>query len=453
MVFYAYDIRGIYGKEIDERFAFRLAQAFYLTIGKEKPKFAIGKDVRIHSDSLEKAFYEALSKTDSEVYRIGTVPTPLLYFIIAHRDLDGGAMITASHNPPEWNGFKLCRDKAYIIAQGMGMEKLKEIFFSKMRPAERYGKTIYFKDEAIREYVNFISNRISLKREIKAAIDIGNGACFELAPIVMKTIGAKIRLINGEPNGLFPNRPPEPKEENLSLLKSVMRNERLDFGVAYDGDGDRAVFVDDLGRVVPGDVITAIFAKHFLKRSKGKIVVEVNFSKAIEEYIRSLGGEIVESRVGHAYIMDLVIKESALLGGEVSSHFYFLDIYGLDDAIYATAKMAELLSEEGVRLSELVNGVPRLPNSPVFVIDVPNSEKFKIIDEIASDFEKLGFKTSRIDGVKAFSRNGWVLVRASNTMPQIKFKAEGNSIEELDELIKLTRELIDKARNKVRKKV
>ncbi len=453
MVFYAYDIRGVYGKEIDEHFAFRLAQAFYLTIGKERPKFAIGKDVRVHSNSLEKAFYDALSKTDSEIYRIDTVPTPLLYFVIAHRDLDGGVMITASHNPPEWNGFKLCRDKAYIIAQGMGMEKLKEIFFSKVKPAERTGRTIYFKDKAIKEYVNYVSDRVGLKREIKVAIDIGNGACFELAPIVMKTIGAKIRLINEEPNGLFPNRPPEPKEENLSLLKGVMKSERLDFGVAYDGDGDRAVFVDDLGRVIPGDVITAIFAKHFLKKRKGKIVVEVNFSKAIEEYIRSLGGEIVESRVGHAYIMDLVIKESALLGGEVSSHFYFLDIYGLDDAIYATAKMAELLSEEGVRLSELVNEVPRLPNSPVFVIDVPDDEKFKIVDEVASDFEKLGFKISRIDGVKAFSRKGWVLVRASNTMPQIKFKAEGNSIEELDELIKLTRELIGKAKNRVERKV
>ncbi len=440
MVFHAYDIRGIYGKEIDEAFAKRLAASFILFLKREKPKLVVGKDVRIHSGPLYDALCKEMKKFGAEIYSLGTVPTPLFYFSIVHKEMDGGIMITASHNPPEWNGFKLCREKAFIIAKGMGMEELRSIFYSADKPEAAEG-TIK-KLDITEEYISYVAPRLEVSKEIKVGIDIGNGTCYFIAPKLAERTGIKTVVINGEPDGRFPNRSPEPTDENIDELKNVILSKNLDFGVAFDGDGDRAVFVDDKGRTVPGDVVTAILAKTYLRKAKGKVVVEVSFSKAVEDYIESLGGEVIESRVGHAYIMDMMLKEGALLGGEVSGHFYFSDIYGLDDATFATIKMAQVLSEEEMKLSELVESIPRLPSSPVQVVEVPDEIKFSLVENIANKLESMGFKVSRIDGVKAFSDDGWVLIRPSNTMPQVKYKAEGVDKEALSRLMRLARSLI-----------
>lgn len=449
MVFYAYDIRGIYGKDIDEEFAKRLGYAFYEFLGKDDPKLAIGRDVRLHSENLQVAILGALQRSGAEIYSLGIVPTPVLYFSIVHYGLDGGVMITASHNPPEWNGFKLCRERAYIVAQGMGMERLRTLFNEGRRPSKREGKILDYSETILKDYEEFVLKATEVKRRLKVGIDIGNGTCSYLAPRLMEKLGLEVYTINEEADGRFPSRRPEPTDENIRPLKELVKEKGLDFGVAYDGDGDRALFIDDQGRTIPGDVTLAVLAKHRLGEDEGKIVVEVNFSSAVEEYIRSMGGEIIESRVGHAYIMDLMIKEKALLGGEVSGHFYFSEIYGLDDAIFSTVKMAEAISALDKPLSQLVKEVPRLPNSPVYVIEVPDRIKFELVEEVARHFEKRGFRVSRIDGVKAFSKDGWVLVRASNTMPQVKFRAESKTEEGLKGLIRLTKTFIDEAKMKL----
>lgn len=449
LAFYAYDIRGIYGKEIDEEFTERLGYAFYKFLGKDAPKLAVGRDVRLHSESLQAAISRALYESGTEIYSLGMISTPVLYFSIAHYGLDGGVMITASHNPPEWNGFKLCRERAYIVAQGMGMERLRALFSEGSRPPKKGGKILDYNKMILKDYEEFVLKTIETKDKLRVGIDIGNGACSHLAPRLMRKLGLEVYTINEEADGRFPNRLPEPTNENVGPLKELVKEKELDFGVAYDGDGDRALFIDDLGRLIPGDVTLAVLAKHRLNKGKGKIVVEVNFSSAVEEFIRSMGGEVIESRVGHAYIMDLMIKERALLGGEVSGHFYFSEIYGLDDAIFATAMMAEAISALGEPLSRLVKEIPQLPNSPVYVLNVPDEIKFELVKEVAGHFEKRGFRVSRIDGVKAFSKDGWVLVRASNTMPQVKFRAEARTEEGLKGLIRLTKTFIDEARMKL----
>lgn len=440
MVFHAYDIRGIYGKDIDTEFARRLASSYLLFLKKDRPKLMVGKDVRIHSGPLYDALCEELSGHGAEVFSLGTVPTPLFYFSIIRKGADGGIMVTASHNPPEWNGFKLCRERAFIIAKGMGMEEIESIFHSKAEPERAEGSVR--RVDMNEEYISYISSIIKISRKVRICMDIGNGSCFYVAPELAKRLGIELHVINGEPDGRFPNRPPEPKDENIVELRKVTVSKRLDFGVAFDGDGDRAVFVDDKGRTIPGDMVTAILAKAYLRDRRGKVITEVNFSKAVEEYIESLGGEIVESRVGHAYIMDLMIKEGALLGGEVSGHYYFSDLHGIDDAMFAALKMAEVLSTEGVKLSELVDSIPKLPSSPVHVVEVPDELKPITIEEAVQKLRSMGFSISRVDGVKAFSSDGWILIRPSNTMPQVKYKAEGKDEDALRRLLNLAHSII-----------
>lgn len=443
MVFHAYDIRGIYGKDIDAGFARRLASSLILFFRKKRPKLIVGKDVRIHSESLYDALCERLVGHGAEVFGLGTVPTPLFYFSIIRKRADGGIMVTASHNPPEWNGFKLCKDNASIIAKGMGMEELESIFYSEAEPEKAEGSVKEL--DINEEYISYVLSIVKISERVRIGMDIGNGSCFYVAPELAKRLGLDVHVINGEPDGRFPNRPPEPKDENIIELKKLVVSEGLDFGVAFDGDGDRAVFIDDQGRTVPGDVVTAILAKAYLRRGRGKVITEVNFSKAVEEYIESLGGKVIESRVGHAYIMDLMMKEDALLGGEVSGHYYFSDLYGLDDAIFATLKMAEVLSIEGAKLSKLVDSIPRLPLSPVYVVEVPDKLKPVIIEKAAQKLYSLGFKVSRVDGVKAFSSDGWLLIRPSNTMPQIKYRAEGKDEDALRHLLDLARSIIEES--------
>lgn len=446
MVFHAYDIRGIYGKDIDTEFARRLASSYLLFLNKERPKLMVGKDVRIHSGLLHDALCEELSNHGAEVYSLGTVPTPLFYFSIIREEADGGIMVTASHNPPEWNGFKLCRERAFIVAKGMGMEKLESIFYSKAEPKRATGSVRELKIEE--EYISYVSSIIEIPRKVRLCMDIGNGSCFYVAPELAKRLDLELHIINGEPDGRFPNRPPEPKDENISELKRAVVSKHLDFGVAFDGDGDRAVFVDDKGRTLPGDVVTAILAKAYLRKGRGKVITEVNFSRAVEKYIESLGGEVVESRVGHAYIMDLMISEGALLGGEVSGHYYFSDLYGLDDATFAAFKMAEVVGIEGAKLSELVDSIPKLPSSPVQVVEVPDELKPIIVEEAAQKLRSMGFNISRVDGVKAFSSDGWILIRPSNTMPQIKYRAEGRDEGALRHLLNLARSIIEESKRR-----
>ena len=441
-IFRAYDIRGVYGKDLTEEVAMHIGQAFGTYLGGEGKEIIVGRDVRLSGHTLESALVKGALSTGCHVQDIGIAPTPVIYFTIVHQKKDGGVMVTASHNPPEWNGFKLCRERGLLVAQGMGMEEIREIAVTKRFRSAPPGKLERY-DRALADYTNFVLSKIEIKGKCRVAMDLGNGSCTLIAPRLFRNLDLEVIALNTEPNGNFPAHLPEPTEETLDELRKIVVKERADFGVGYDGDGDRALFIDDKGRIVPGDTALIILARPYLERRMGaKVVYEVSCSSSVEEMIRAYGGVPVVSRVGHAYIMDKMIQEDAILGGEVSSHLYFADVYGFDDAVYGSLKMAEFLSKTDRKLSEIVDSIPRYPSTPVRNYDCPDEKKFKVVEKLTKEIKQMGYKINTIDGVKVIEQNGWFLIRASNTLPQIRMVAEAKNETELRRLTSFAEKMI-----------
>ena len=432
-IFRAYDVRGVYGKEITEDIVQRIGRAIAAYVGDEGKTMLVGRDVRTSGKPLSKALSEGMLAGGLNVEDIGMVTTPLLNFSSVHYGKNGGVMITASHNPADWNGLKIWAEKGFI-SMGMGMEKLRDISLKgEFKPAPR-GR-LRQNPNAIQDYVNYVSNKVEIKRRLKVVADPGNGSCCLLMPDIFNKTGLNVIAINAEPDGSFPAHSPEPSEETLTEVKRLVLNQKADFGVGYDADGDRAIFVDDKGRVVSSTVIFILLAEHYLKKNPGAAVVfEVSCSLAIEETIRDNGGKPVLSQVGHTYIVDKILKEKAVFGGETSGHFYFMDVYGFDDALYTSLKIAEILSKKGIKLSEAVDSLPEYPRIPVKNYVCPDEKKFKVVESLTKEFAEAGYETVTIDGVKVAEDEGWFLIRPSNTQPLVRLTVEAKTQEALKRL-------------------
>jgi len=441
-MFRAYDIRGIYGKDLTIDIAQKIAMSFgtYLGGGKE---LAVGRDIRIGSEQLKKAVVKGLASTGCQTVDLGIVTTPILYFSIAHKNKHGGVMVTASHNPPEWNGLKLCRDKGIIVGQGTGIEQIKDIIKKrKFIRAAKPGRTKPYKG-IVKEYAGFVLDKVSVEKKLKVILDTGNSVAGIVAPKLFKQESCRVKVLNEKLDGTFPGRSPEPNDAALQQLINVVKKTHADFGVGYDGDGDRAVFVDNLGRILSGDFTSIIFAQYLITKTKRKVVIDVSCSSVLEEAIKAKGGVPIVERVGRPFMMDRVLKEKAVFGGERSGHFYFPDIYGLDDGTFASLKMAEILSQVDAPLSSMVDQIPKYYSSTV---NVPclDEIKFQIIEPLKTKFEKRGFKILDIDGVKAQNEEGWVLLRPSNTEPLIRIFAEGKTEHKLTQLSELAQKTLKK---------
>ncbi|WGM88459.1 MAG: phosphomannomutase/phosphoglucomutase [Candidatus Bathyarchaeum tardum] len=442
-IFRAYDIRGVFGEDLTEEVATKIGAAFGKLL--EGKKFVVGRDVRISGEKLRDALLSGILNF-SDVTDVGVLPTPLLYFALIILKKDAGIMVTASHNPPQWNGFKAFRGQKGSI-YGEDMEKVKN--YAKQFSIKSFGnpkcKAIKH-DGIIKEYQKFVQSKISMEKKIKAVADTSNGTCGLVAPELFKKIGVNILTLNKEPDGTFPAHLPVPKAETLGELMKQVVNSKADFGVGYDGDGDRAVFIDEKGNLIPGDLTLLLFAKDILQKQKGgKVVYELTCSMAIKEYVEQLGGIPIVERVGHTFIMDKMIKENAVLGGEKSSHFYFADVYGMDDGVFASMKLAEILSKTDNTLSELVSALPQYPSIYEKNFDCPDTKKFSVIEKVRSQFKALGLETLDIDGVKLIQKDGWVILRASNTEPVIRISAEAHTEEKLNELYDLAVKELKKA--------
>lgn len=440
-IFRAYDIRGIFGEDLTNEIATKIGIAFGVFMGKNK-RIVIGRDVRLSGEALKNSLVSGLV-FNCDVTDIGVVPTPLLYFAIHRLKKDAGIMITASHNPPEWNGFKLYKWKGCIYSNDL--ERIKQMSkkvnlgtFNKRR-----GKLNEY-EGIIPEYNEFILDKISIERKLKVVVDTTNGVCGLLVPPLFKQLKCKIFTLNQNPDGRFPTHLPEPKEETLFELKEEVVRRRADFGVGYDGDGDRAVFVDDKGNIIPGDLALLIFIRDALQQSKGeKVVYELSCSLAVDDFIKQHGGIPIVEKVGHTFIMDRMIKENASFGGEKSGHFYFSECYGMDDAIFASLRMAEILSKSNKKVSEIIDSLPKYPSIYEKNFDCPDKLKFAVIEKLRSRFKDYGLKFLSIDGVKLLDEDGWVLLRASNTQPMIRVSAEARTEEKLEDLYRFAeKELI-----------
>jgi phosphoglucosamine mutase len=440
-LFRAYDIRGVFPDQLDETVARVLGAAFAEFLGK-KGNIAVGRDVRLSGEKLRNGLVTGLVAGGCDVTDLGVVSTPILDFATNLLKKDAGIMITASHNPPEWNGFKLFSQHGCIY--GEKMEKIKQIAkaIAVNKLGEARGKTTSY-DGIFRDYADFVSTKIKLSRKLKVVADTTNGVCGLFAPALFRAQGCEILTLNEKPDGHFPAHLPEPKESTLGELKQQVVATKADFGVGYDGDGDRAVFVDETGRTIPGDLALLIFAKDVLERQKGaKVVCELSCSLAVEEYVKAHGGTPIIERVGHTFIMDRMISEDAVLGGEKSSHFYFSETNGGDDALFASLRMAEILSKSCGKLSEIFDSLPQYPSIAEENFPCPDELKFQVIERLKSKFKSEGRNFLGEDGIKLLDEKGWVLMRPSNTEPIIRVTAEAKTEKRLLELYGFaTREL------------
>ena len=439
-IFRAYDIRGIYGKDIDEQFAQRIGKAFGQFIGKHKVVL-VGRDVRESSPSLCDSLVKGILDQNLEVVYAGIIPTPLLYFAISHYKLDGGITVSASHNPPEWNGFKICRKDAYVVGLGGGLEKIREMVKENRFAKEGKG---YMEDKSrsiMREYLEYLSSKVGPLHGLKVGIDPGNGAYSKIATGTFKKKGAIVHAINDVPDGTFPSRSPEPNPETIKELTQIVKREKLDLGVAFDGDGDRVLFVTDTGEVIGGDIALALMVKTYLKKGE-KVAFEPSCSSTLEDEIKEAGGIPLLTKVGHSHLKDTMKKNGARFGAEISGHMYFKETYGAEDGLFAALKMAEMLCKSKKKLSVLLKQIPKYARI-YKEFDAQDSKKFEIVEMIKDDFSKKGYKIIDIDGVKAITDDGWLLIRASNTTPRIKTTAEARSEKRAKELAQIVKQQID----------
>lgn len=430
-IFREYDIRGVVGKEILAEEVALLGKAFGTYMARQGKKFiAVGRDCRLSSESFRNFLLEGLLSTGMDVIDIGICPTPLLYFAIHHFEREGGIMITASHNPPEYNGFKVCNGPDTI--SGPEIQKLRLImesgdFVTGVGKAE-------VRDIAT-PYQEFVLGNISLKKRLRVAVDAGNATGGPIALPILEKLGCEVHPIYCDMDGTFPNHEPDPTVmENLEDLRDLVRREHLDLGIAYDGDCDRVGIVDHRGEVVFGDRIMIIFAREILSRRPGSTFIsEVKCSRTLYEDIEKRGGKAIMWRAGHSLIKAKMKEVDAVLAGEMSGHMFFKDrFFGFDDGIYASCRLLEILADTQKTIPELLEGVPQTYTTPEIRVACPDEMKFRVVEEAVERFKRKGYKVIDVDGARITFEDGWGLVRASNTQPVLVLRYEADTRERLD---------------------
>ncbi len=442
-IFREYDIRGVEGEDLTPQNVRELGLAigtYYHQKGVKR--ITLARDCRLSSAPFREALLEGLLETGLEVTDIGMTPTPLLYFSIVKLGMDGGVMITASHNPPEFNGFKICVGKDAIY--GPEIQRIREI-----AEGGNYakGKGRLSEYDIFEDYRRFILQDIKVRRSLKVVIDAGNGTAGVVALPIMRELGCEVHGLYCEPDGRFPNHHPDPTvEENLKDLIQKVRQLGADLGIGYDGDGDRIGVVDEEGRIIWGDKLMLIFARDILSRRKGGIfIAEVKCSQVLFDEIERLGGKAIMWKTGHSLIKDKMRKEGALLAGEMSGHMFFADRYfGFDDAIYASARLLEVLGKTSERLSGLLRGIPPTYATPEIRVDCPDEVKFEVVERFKEKV-KGKYDFVDIDGIRLKFADGWGLVRASNTQPVLVLRFEAQSPQRLKEIRSLVEGLLKEA--------
>jgi phosphomannomutase len=447
-IFRSYDVRGIYPTDIDEALAENMGKAYGTFIGRGK-KILVGRDIRTSSPSLSESLIKGLLSTGIEVVDAGVIPTPLLYFAISRYKLDGGITVSASHNPPEWNGFKICREDAHVIGMGSGLETIRDIIKAGRFESLPGGKIEDRSKEIMADYTDFLSKNISDLNGLTIGLDPGNGAYSGIATGLFRSKGANVHPINDIPDGRFPSRSPEPTEASIKELTGLVLSRVMNFGVAFDGDGDRVLFVTDKGKVVGGDIVLGLLIKEFLRPGE-KVAYEVSCSSVVEDMIHEKGGVPVLTLVGHSHMKESMKGQGCRFGGEISGHMYFKETYGADDALFAALKVSELVVKSGKKLSELVATLPQYINIfEEFKCD--DSVKHRVIEQITTSLKQKGCSVDTFEGTKVHTGEGWYLLRVSNTTPLIKCRVEAKTREAAEGLMAIARQEFESALEKTKK--
>ena len=432
-IFRAYDIRGIVAETLSVQDAYYIGYNFANKI-KEKFKsinIIVGYDGRLSSPILERSLIQGLFENGANVTRIGLCPSPMLYYASIKLRADGAIMITGSHNPSNYNGFKiLTKEGSYYGKKILSLMKTKAIPLIS-------GNIHYY--DINNSYISKLVNSISFKKNnLKVVWDPGNGSTGDIIKKLIKHIPGKHILINSEVDGTFPSHHPDPTEEkNLVEIKKSIKKNHADIGIAFDGDGDRIGVVDAQGNLISGDKLLLLFALDILKKKpKSKIIADVKASNLIFTIIENLGGKAIMSKTGHSLIKAKMKETKAILAGEMSGHIFFADeYYGFDDAIYASIRLINILSQ-GFNIKRFLDKFKDLCSTPEIKVFCEDNYKFKVIDKIIKVTSKKYRDVSYIDGIRVNLSYGWWLIRASNTQPAIIVRCEANSENNLDILVK-----------------
>ena len=447
-IFREYDIRGVYGTDLNEETVALIARGYAIYLrerGVADPiTVSIGRDVRLSSKAIFDTLVKNLTESGINCIDIGECPTPLQYFSMRTLDVGGGVMITGSHNPPEYNGFKISVGRETI--HGSEIQALKGVIREKVlgaSPPSGGEKGSVEKIEIIPAYIDDVAPRFTLPetaKPLKVVLDSGNGTGGAVAPALLRQLGCEVLELYSEPDGNFPNHHPDPTlEKNLQDLIGVVKAEGADFGIAYDGDADRIGVVDELGGVIWGDKLMVIFARAILETTPGATVVgEVKCSQVMYDEINKQGGKAVMWKTGHSLIKARMKELKAAMAGEMSGHIFFADKwFGFDDAVYASCRLVEIMAakraaEPDFAFSTLLAGLPETFITPEYRVESSDDLKFALIEKLDKALGEgvEGLKITdviKIDGLRINFDGGWALVRASNTQPVLVLRFEANS--------------------------
>jgi len=433
-VFREYDIRGIVEADFDDDFIVNLGRAYATILHRAgKKTVTVGRDCRLSSDRLYHLILEGLLPGGINAVNVGVVPTPLLYFSVAHWKMDGGVMITGSHNAAEYNGFKLGVGPSTIY--GDDIQEVRRIIERRdfIRGSQKGTLTERL---VLPDYQDFIRRSFKFKPGLKVAVDGGNGCGGVVAAPLMRELGISTIELYIEMDGRFPNHHPDPTvEANMRDLIAAVRNNQAAVGIAYDGDADRIGVVDENGRIVWGDELLVAFSRSILAERPGATVIgEVKCSQRLYDDIARHGGRPIMWKTGHSLLKAKLKEEGAMLAGEMSGHMFFADrYYGFDDAIYASFRLLEIISRENKGLGALLADLPKSRSTPEIRLECPDDKKFEIVRK-AAEFFRSRYEVVDIDGVRVKFPNGWGLVRASNTQPALVMRFEAGDDRTLSEI-------------------
>ena len=446
-IFKAYDIRGIYPDTLDEDVVQKIGRAYVNYLNLSGSRVVVGRDMRLSGETLEEAFIRGVTEAGADILDIGLVSTDALYFAVGHLEEPGGAMITASHNPKEYNGLKLCREDAIALSGEEGIFQIRDLILSDELPQPQEYSGSVEEDDITAEYAKHCLSFINTEglRPLKIVVDAGNGMAGKMLPPIFEGLPFEYVPMYFELDGSFPNHPPNPIEpENMEELQQRVIAEGADFGAAFDGDADRVFIVDEKGVTMSGDLLAALVAKNVLEKEPGAaIIYSAVCSKALPELVRSEGGRPIRTKAGHSIIKPQMRSNNAAFGGEHSGHFYFRDNYFADSGIIAMLTVAELVGRQQDPLSDLL-----APIDPYVRSGEINSE----VEDQTATLEKLeehyaereDAKIDHLDGLTVDFGDWWFNHRPSNTEPLLRLNVEASDRatmeRERDEILELMRD-------------
>lgn len=442
-MFREYDLRGRESEsELNENSMYLVGKAYGTFLEKRGiKKVVVGHDNRSTSEMFYQSAIKGLLESGREIYEVGTIITPMLYWAQYYFKTKGGLMVTASHNPAGWNGVKLALGYSYTII-GKELEEIYDIIIDDAYSTQRGGEVVYKKD-ILEPYMADILGRIKVGKTFKVVVNTGNGTAGLIAPEILRRAGCEVIGHLTELDPSYPHYTPNPAEvEMMEDTGRVVREQGADFGFAIDGDGDRLGLVDEKGQTIWPDRYLILLSRLILQKKPGaKIIFDVKVSQALPEDIAAHGGVPIMWKTGHSYIKEKLHSEGAALAGEMSGHVFFVEnYYGFDDAIFTALNLVEYFSGQNKSVSELIAETPYYVSSPTLHAPCPDDKKYEVVAELTEEFRKEGCKLIDINGARVLFGDGWGLVRASSNVPALVLRFEAKTQERLGEIEKIFRE-------------